>query len=1222
MLVVVMLFTMSNFNVFAAEAEPMPTTLDAPSVILYDYGAYNTNLAVKVRAPESVMDVYEKGSTNLVYDEEDYTYTSDYGDVYLHETAYQIDWKIDEGEWQYTSEWDEDYYAGSSYAYGYFDGERVAETGIGSASSWYMSGIAAQLNEAGCLSETTDGSSTYYRLDTDNHKVSVRVRYFFTFVDNDYNYFTVLSDWSNVAVYGQGNATTSIALTSLSAPVIANLEEYEFDSYCGYPQCWFDIYPSEDIVDALMWSEGYDQDLEYSEVYLEVETSLDPNFGEGSVINKHIFGEYSILERKLRYEDLYYDLWWELPTSDHEAFSWNGETVYLRTKWVNEREVDGAWSEIESPYSNVLSITGPVIGTYDVNITHGSYGFDNEGYYSESYKITEGCEYEYIYTAPLEGCYVDTITINGVLMFDYEDESTYENLDTWPPYHSFSLHDDENYANRDLDIEIVYAGTPTAMYGITTENTNGGYLYTDDRYVSWEDNSLVVYHGTAPTIEIYPYDGFVIEEVLIDGVANEEAKANGYYTFEPITDDSHSIEVSFKREAYLVTYWADSNGTISSDYDWYNDDYGYVRIGDDVTFTFAPNDDGHGNYYEIERVYIDSVLDEAAKNAGTYTFENVQANHSIDVYFSDDPVITHDVTATSGENGSISPEGVVHVREGGTKQFLFYPDDGYEVDKVYIDGTEITNLATKEYYNIANVTEDRTIHVTFKKLPVYYDVNVVVNGHNPSVQTVNPRGTTPVLEGEPFTVTFSPFTGYEVEKVLVNGLVIPANETYTISAVSMDTTIEIFFKIKSYTVTFVDYNGSILKTETVDYGNQATPPDNPTREHYVFSGWDTDYSNVTTNVTVRATYRPADYTVKFIGWNGAVLKTETVIYQNDATAPTPPEREGYVFDRWSHDFTNVSSNLDVTAIYIQKEYTVTFVDSDDSVLKTETVKHGNAATPPANPTKEGYTFVGWDNMGYGNVTQDMTVKAMYVDTPVPTYTVTARALGNTGTVSLSGATTVQENGSLTLNFAPDELSKIIRVVVDGVDIDICDSYTFENITANHTVDVYFAPTAVINVETNDVAQGTVNGSYELIGDSMAYVLDVTAAEGYELEGIYINGVKTELEVIGGEYVIRDLSADMNVEVRFKAVESGGDEPGDQPVVPGPGDEPDDQPGDEPIAPDLDENDDVQKPSEDNNDKNDTNDTPETGDKTSYALWLGLMTVSAAAMLVARKRKTE
>ena len=119
------------------------------------------------------------------------------------------------------------------------------------------------------------------------------------------------------------------------------------------------------------------------------------------------------------------------------------------------------------------------------------------------------------------------------------------------------------------------------------------------------------------------------------------------------------------------------------------------------------------------------------------------------------------------------------------------------------------------------------------------------------------------------------------------------------------------------------------------------------------------------------------YTVTFLDWNGTVLKTETVEEGSSATAPTNPTREGYRFTGWDNSFNNITSDLTVTAQYVQiVYYTVTFVDWDGMILKTQQVEEGASATAPTSPIREGYEFTGWD-IGFANVTSNLTVIAQY-----------------------------------------------------------------------------------------------------------------------------------------------------------------------------------------------------------------------------------------------------
>ena len=60
----------------------------------------------------------------------------------------------------------------------------------------------------------------------------------------------------------------------------------------------------------------------------------------------------------------------------------------------------------------------------------------------------------------------------------------------------------------------------------------------------------------------------------------------------------------------------------------------------------------------------------------------------------------------------------------------------------------------------------------------------------------------------------------------------------------------------TYTVRFVDWNGTILKEESVKEGTSATAPNDPVCANHIFTGWDKDFSDVQSDMTIIAVYRP------------------------------------------------------------------------------------------------------------------------------------------------------------------------------------------------------------------------------------------------------------------------------------------------------------------------------------------------------------------------------
>lgn len=125
------------------------------------------------------------------------------------------------------------------------------------------------------------------------------------------------------------------------------------------------------------------------------------------------------------------------------------------------------------------------------------------------------------------------------------------------------------------------------------------------------------------------------------------------------------------------------------------------------------------------------------------------------------------------------------------------------------------------------------------------------------------------------------------------------------------------------------------------------------------SGWTSDCRSCTSHDPV---------TVKFLDWDGSVLKTQTVDYGMSATAPSIPSRKGYDFQGWNGLYTGVTKDSVVKALYKIKTYTVNFLDKSGKILKSEKVNYGSNATPPTDtnaPT--GYEFHGWSSEAYKNV---------------------------------------------------------------------------------------------------------------------------------------------------------------------------------------------------------------------------------------------------------------
>lgn len=137
------------------------------------------------------------------------------------------------------------------------------------------------------------------------------------------------------------------------------------------------------------------------------------------------------------------------------------------------------------------------------------------------------------------------------------------------------------------------------------------------------------------------------------------------------------------------------------------------------------------------------------------------------------------------------------------------------------------------------------------------------------------------------------------------------------------------------TVKFTDYDGSLLCEQIVKYNGNAKAPQAPSRTGYTFQGWDKSLTGLKSNITVSALYSINTYTVKFLGYNGNVLSTQRIAYGQSAIVPTTFDTpSGYCFVGWDSDsYKQVSSDLTINAVFAWENFDLPVVLSLNNAVR-------------------------------------------------------------------------------------------------------------------------------------------------------------------------------------------------------------------------------------------------------------------------------------------------
>ena len=316
-----------------------------------------------------------------------------------------------------------------------------------------------------------------------------------------------------------------------------------------------------------------------------------------------------------------------------------------------------------------------------------------------------------------------------------------------------------------------------------------------------------------------------------------------------------------------------------------------------------------------------------------------------------------------------------------------------------------TKVTTKSNSTKPGVSVNKTTKEALKSVEKGHFIINFVDDDDSIIDSISVKeGEMPSIPNDPVKdsdETYSyKFDGWDKEITVAN-----KNETYKATYTST---------FISYTVTFMDNNDNVISSDDYHYGDTVTIPSVDAIDHYSFIGWSTtkdgdvvEVGTVSKSITYYACYAIDKHTYTFYSEDGNdIIKSETINYGSLIEAPTNPTKDNtaqytYNFIGWYTDktdgvkveeFGNIESDVTYYARFSSttNKYTITWLDSDDSLIDTTEVNYGDMPTH-SNPSKAStsqyeYTFSGWSPT-LTSVVGDATYKANYNET-VRKYTYT------------------------------------------------------------------------------------------------------------------------------------------------------------------------------------------------------------------------------------------
>jgi len=357
----------------------------------------------------------------------------------------------------------------------------------------------------------------------------------------------------------------------------------------------------------------------------------------------------------------------------------------------------------------------------------------------------------------------------------------------------------------------------TANHSIVASFTITGYTITataGGNGTITPSGPVSINSGTDTTFTMTAATGYHIDSIIVDG---GYAGNTSPYHFTNVAAN-HTISVKFAINTYTITSSViGANGTIAPV------GVSTVSYGQNQTYTMTP-----GTGYHIDSIFVDNGY---VGNTSPYVIVNVTANHTIMVKYRINSYTI--ISSVIGSNGTIAPIGTTTLTYGGNQIYTMTPVTGYHIDSIFVNGAYAGKTSP---YSFTNVTASYTIGVKFA-INTYTITASVIGGNG----TITPSGITTVNYAQNQTYTMIPNTGFHIDSVNVDGVLVGNSSPYVIVNVTSNHTIAVTFAVNSYLLTVnIAGSGSVTRMpnqSSYNYGSSVLLTASPLDYTWLFKGW-------------------------------------------------------------------------------------------------------------------------------------------------------------------------------------------------------------------------------------------------------------------------------------------------------------------------------------------------------------------------------------------------